>query len=155
MNPTELLRDFCRHVESGDGTAFAALFTEDGVYHDVFYGAFQGRERIAAMITGWFHRDATDFRWDMHDPVFDGSTLYARYVFSFSSKLPDAEGRRAIFEGVSIMTIRDGAIASYREVANVGTGYADLGFAPGRIVRLFQREARSLREREEAARHRA
>jgi ketosteroid isomerase-like protein len=153
MNPTQLLTSFCRSVEAGDGAAFAALFTVDGVYHDVFYGAFAGRERIAAMLTDWFHRDATDFRWDMLEPICDGTTLYARYVFSFTSRLPDAAGRRAMFEGVSIMTLRDGLIATYREVANPGPGLVDLGFAPERIARLFARDGAALRARPEAERH--
>ncbi len=153
MNPTALLTAFCRHVEAGDGAAFAALFVEDGVYHDVFYGAFQGRARIAAMLTDWFHRDARDFRWDMHQPVFDGTTLYARYVFSFTSKLAGAEGRRAMFEGVSIMTIRDGLIADYREVANPGPGLLDLGFPAERVAKILTREGAALKARPEAERH--
>ena len=153
MNPTALLSQFCRHVETGDGAAFAALFTEDGVYHDVFYGAFEGRARIAAMLTDWFHRDARDFRWDMHQPVCDGTTLYARYVFSFTSKLAGAEGRRAMFEGVSIMTIRDGLIADYREVANPGPGLLDLGFPAERVAKILTREGAALKARPEAERH--
>lgn len=153
MNPTALLTSFCHHVEVGDGAAFAALFTEDGVYHDVFYGAFEGRARIAAMLTDWFHRDARDFRWDMHQPVFDGTTLYARYVFSFTSKLAGAEGRRAMFEGVSIMTIRDGLIAAYREVANPAPGLLDLGFPAERVARIMTREGAALKARPEASRH--
>ena len=43
MNPTSMLRAFCDAVEQHNGKAFAELFTEDGVYHDVFYGAFAGR----------------------------------------------------------------------------------------------------------------
>lgn len=153
MNPTDLLTAFTRHVEAGDGPAFAALFTPAGVYHDVFYGAFHGRDRIAAMLTDWFHRDARDFRWDMHQPVFDGTTLYARYVFSFTSKLAGAEGRRAMFEGVSIMTIHDGLIAAYQEIANPGPGLLDLGFPPERVVKILGREGASLKARAEAARH--
>ena len=130
MDAHALLDRFCRAVEAGDGAAFGALFAPDGVYHDVFYGEFRGRARIAAMLTDWFYRDARDFRWDMHAPVSDGRTLYARYVFSFESKLPGAEGRRAMFEGVAIMGLRDGLIASYREVADTTPGLADLGFAP-------------------------
>ena len=72
MNVTAMLRSFCDAVERRDGKAFAALFTEDGVYHDVFYGAFKGREKIAGMIDDWFYRTASDFRWDMHAPVSDG-----------------------------------------------------------------------------------
>jgi ketosteroid isomerase-like protein len=153
MNPTTLLRSFCQAVEAGDGAAFAALFAEDGVYHDVFYGAFHGRARIAAMLTDWFHRDARDFRWDMHDPVCDGRTLYARYVFSFTSKLPGAEGRRAMFEGVSIMTLRDGLILAYHEVANPGPGLLDLGFPPERVAKILSREGAALKSRDESARH--
>ena len=40
MNPSTMLRTFCDAVEQRNGAAFAQLFTEDGVYHDVFYGAF-------------------------------------------------------------------------------------------------------------------
>ena len=65
MNTTAMLRAFCDAVEQRNGAAFAELFTEDGVYHDVFYGAFTGRAKIAGMIDDWFYRTATDFRWDM------------------------------------------------------------------------------------------
>ena len=79
--------------------------------HDVFYGAFAGRAKIAELIDEWFYRTATDFRWDMHAPVSDGDTLYARYTFSYRSTLPEAKGARAMFEGVAIMRLRDGKIA--------------------------------------------
>ena len=113
MNVSAMLRSFCDAVERRDGRGFAELFTEDGVYHDVFYGAFEGRPQIAGMIDDHFYRTATDFRWDMHSPVCDGETLYARYTFSYRSLLPEAKGARAMFEGVAIMTLRDGKIVSY------------------------------------------
>ncbi len=47
MNTAAMLRAFCDAVEQRNGAAFAALFTEDGVYHDVFYGPFEGRAKIA------------------------------------------------------------------------------------------------------------
>jgi ketosteroid isomerase-like protein len=106
------------------------------------------------MIEAFFHRDACDFRWDLHDIVDDGHTGYARYVFSYESKLPGAAGRRALFEGVSICALRDGRIASYREVANSAVGLHALGFAPERIAKLLAREARELAARPEAAGHR-
>src|SRR4026209_1886867 len=118
MEASALLKAFTSAVEHRNGKAFAELFTEDGVYHDVFYGAFKGRAKIAEMIDDWFYRTATDFRWDMHAPVSDGHTLYPRYTFSYRSLLPEAKGARAMFEGVAIMTLRDGAIACYHEVAN-------------------------------------
>ncbi|HLN09213.1 MAG TPA: nuclear transport factor 2 family protein [Xanthobacteraceae bacterium] len=153
MDLTLLLEDFCRAVETRDGTRFAALFCEDGVYHDVFYGAFKGRDNIARMIDEWFYRTATDFRWDMHDPVCDGRTLYARYTFSYRSLLPEAFGGRAMFEGVAIMRLRHGLIAEYTEVANTGTGFVDMNFAPQRITKILARQASALKSRPEMARH--
>jgi ketosteroid isomerase-like protein len=153
MDIPALLRTFCAAVERRDGKAFAALFAEDGVYHDVFYGAFTGRPAIAAMIDDWFYRTATDFRWDMHDPVSDGRTLYARYTFSYRSTLPEAMGSRAMFEGVAIMTLRDGLIASYREVANTAPAFVAMNFAPERIAKIVAKQGAELKERPEMRRH--
>jgi ketosteroid isomerase-like protein len=153
MSITAMLRTFCDAVERHDGKAFAALFTEDGVYHDVFYGAFKGRADIAELIDDWFYRTATDFRWDMHAPVSDGTLLYARYTFSYRSTLPEAKGARAMFEGVSIMTLRDGLIAEYHEVANTATGFVDMNFAPERIAKIMARQGAALKARPEMARH--
>ena len=154
MDVTAMLATFCRAVERRDGAGLAALFAEDGVYHDLFYGAFEGRARIAELIDDWFHRTADEFRWDMHDPVFDGATLYARYTFSWRSLLPEAEGARAMFEGVAIMRTRDGLIAEYREVANTGPAFVDLHFAPERIATILGRQGAALRARPEMKRHR-
>jgi ketosteroid isomerase-like protein len=153
MNATTMLRTFCDAVERRDGKAFAALFAEDGVYHDVFYGAFKGRAKIAEMINDWFYRTADDFRWDMHAPVSDGRTLYARYTFSYRSTLPEAKGARAMFEGVSIMTLKDGLIAEYHEVANTATGFVDMNFAPERIAKIIGKQGAALKARPEMARH--
>src|SRR6185369_11184278 len=146
METSDLLKTFTTSVERRDGKSFAGLFTEDGVYHDVFYGAFKGREKIAEMIDDWFHRTARDFRWEMFRPVSDGAMLYAYYTFSYVSTLPEAQGRRVGFDGVSIMSLRDGKIAEYREVANVGPGFAQMGFAPERSAKIFEREGEQLKK---------
>jgi ketosteroid isomerase-like protein len=153
MNTTSMLKSFCDAVEQRNGAAFADLFTEDGVYHDVFYGSFRGRAKIAEMIDDWFYRSASDFRWDMHAPVSDGATLYARYTFSYRSTLPEAKGARAMFEGVAIMALRDGKIAEYHEVANTATGFVDMNFAPERIAKIFAKQGAALKARPEMKRH--
>src|ERR1700761_1572293 len=153
MNATTMLRSFCDAVEQRNGAAFAALFTEDGVYHDVFYGAFAGREKIAAMIDDWFYRTAEDFRWDMHAPVSDGETLYARYTFSYRSTLPEANGARVMFEGVAIIKLRDGEITEYHEVANTAPAFVDMNFAPERIAKIVAKQGAALKARPEMARH--
>ena len=152
-NIEAMLRAFCDAVKRRDGKAFAALFTEDGVYHDVFYGTFSGRAKIAEMIEDWFYRTATDFRWDMHEPVSDGETLYARYTFSYRSTLPEAKGTRAMFEGVAIMKLRDGRIASYREVADTAPAFVDMNFAPERMAKIAARHGAELKARPEMQRH--
>jgi ketosteroid isomerase-like protein len=153
MDIRSLLLDFCSAVEQHDGERLARLFCEDGVYHDVFYGAFAGRERIAEMIDRLFYKDAEDFRWNMVDPVFDGQMLYARYLFSFRSLLPEAQRARVMFEGVAIMKIRDHHIAEYREVANVAPAFTDLNFAPQRILKILGRQNAELKNRRELTRH--
>jgi ketosteroid isomerase-like protein len=153
MNISAMLKTFCDAVERRDGRTFADLFTEDGVYHDVFYGAFKGRAKIAEMIDDWFYRTATDFRWDMHSPVSDGETLYARYTFSYRSELPEANGARAMFEGVAIMKLRAGKIVQYHEVANTAPGFVDMNFAPERIAKIVARQGAALKARPEMRRH--
>jgi limonene-1,2-epoxide hydrolase len=153
MTNAAMLRTFCDAVERRDGKTFAALFSEDGVYHDVFYGAFEGRAKIAEMVDEHFYRTATDFRWDMHEPVSDGTTLYARYTFSYRSILPEAKGARVMFEGVSIMKLRDGLITCYREVADTATAFVDMNFAPERIAKIATRQGAALKARPEMARH--
>ena len=153
MTTQELLRAFCDAVETRNGKAFADLFVEDGVYHDVFYGAFEGRAKIAEMIDEVFYRTAADFRWDMHSPLSDGEQLYAHYTFSYRSTLPEAKHARVIFEGVAMMQLRDGKIASYHEVANAAPAFVDMNFAPERIVKILARQGAALRARPEMRRH--
>ena len=153
MNTSAMLKSFCDAVEQHDGAAFAELFTEDGVYHDVFYGAFKGRAKIADMIDDVFYRTAADFRWDMHTPVSDGKTLYAHYTFSYRSTLPEANGARVMFEGVAIMKLVDGKILEYHEVANTAPAFVDMNFAPERIAKIFARQGAALKARPEMRRH--
>lgn len=154
MGFAELIRRMTEAACRGDGAGVASCFTPDGVYHDVFYGAFRGPE-IVGMIEDLFHRDGANFRWDIHDPVDDGETGYARYVFSFDSRLAGHEGNRALFEGVAICRLKDGLIAEYSEVAEASTGLALIGFPEARLARFIARQAAALSDRDEARAHRA
>ena len=68
MEFQQLISALTQAIVRGDGAAAAACFTDDGVYHDVFYGAFP-KARIPTMVSEYFHRDASDFIWDLHEPV--------------------------------------------------------------------------------------
>ena len=86
-------------------------------------------------------------------PCQNGTTLYARYTFSYRSTLPEASGARAMFEGVAIMTLRDGKILGYREVANTAPAFVDLNFAAQRIEKIAGKQGAELKARPEMRRH--
>src|SRR3546814_11178958 len=130
MSFTSLLGAFTAAVEAGDGGRLAALFTGDGVYHDTFYGEFTGPAAIAEMLEGRFWRDATAFRWDMLDPVREGERGYARWVFSYTSALPEAKGKRVIFEGMSRFELAGDRIRHYGEIFDIGLDLTPTDFAP-------------------------
>jgi ketosteroid isomerase-like protein len=91
-NFPDMLVRFAAAVEANDGAGLAALFTDDGVYEDGFFGAFTGPAAIAKMLAH-FHETAEDFRWELFDPVADAHAGYAHYRFSYRSRMPGAEGR--------------------------------------------------------------
>lgn len=142
MTPAEfnaLLARFTLAAESGDGAAFAACFTPDAVYHDYIYGPHQGRAAIADMLQSLFHRDASDYRWEMFDGVVNGDLGYAWSLSSFTSTIPEFQGRSVIIDGMSRFVLQDGLIADYRETVNGGLGMTQLGVAPERMKKVFER----------------
>lgn len=152
---TDLLSRFTAAVEAGDGSALAALFTEDGSYHDTFYGVFEGRDAIASMLEDKFWGDAEAFLWDMHEPVFDAAAQkgYARWVFSYTATLEGSAGRRAAFDGMSLFRLEDGFIKAYREVFSAGLAFVQLGMAPERSDKILRRMVDSHRGDPEWDRH--
>ena len=131
-----MLGRFAAAVAANDGTGLAALFATDGVYDDGFYGEYAGPEAIAKMLQH-FHDTGTNFRWDFFDGLSDGETGYARYRFSYASKMPGSEGKPVVFEGTSHFVFRDGRIARYSEVFDRGLALAQQDFAPERIKRVL------------------
>src|ERR1700712_997561 len=144
-----LLQAFTLSAESGDGARFASHFTEDATYHDYIYGAHHGRTDIAHMMQDLFHRDAADYRWEMFDPVFNGTMGYAWSLSSFTSKIPQFKGQQIVIDGMSRFIIRDGLIAEYCESVNGGVARAQLGVEPGRMTKVFRRWTGWLCERPE------
>src|SRR6476660_6495274 len=111
---TELLKAFAATVVANDGVGLGALFTPEGVYVDELFGAHHGRAAIAGMLQR-FHDTGRDYRWDFIDPVCDGTIGYARFRFSFASRLPECEGRPVVFEGSSPRRFQGRLIARYSE----------------------------------------
>lgn len=141
MAPFEtLLGRFSACAETNDGDALANLFTPDGTYDDYLFGAHTGRAAVAAMLAR-FHEGGEQFRWEFHEPVCDGSTGYARYRFSYRSKVAESAGKPIVFEGMCRMLLRDGLIEHYAEVFDRGAAFVQLGFPAGKVARLLEKYA--------------
>jgi len=137
-----LIERMTQAICRGDGAAAAACFVPDGIYHDGFYGAFRGRDAIRDMVTDHFHANARDFTWQISDTVSDGSLAYARYDFSYLSKLPGSAGVRVYFAGISQVRLQDGLISRYAEMFDRGTALVQMNFEPARIVKSLKRWAK-------------
>jgi hypothetical protein len=148
-----LLNEFTLSAESGDGARFAGHFTEHAIYHDYIYGPHKGRPEIAHMMQNLFHRDAAEYRWEMFDPVFDGEMGYAWSLSSFTSKIPQFEGKRVVIDGMSSFMVRDGLIAEYRESVNGGVAMTQLGVESDRMTKVFKRWTGWLEERPETVKY--
>lgn len=137
----ELLGRFTNAVEQNDVEGFCALFTEDGEYDDVFYGVFAGRAAIGQMLAEHFHGNATDFRWQMHDALSNGTIGYAHYTFSYTSTMAHSAGKRVVFSGAAKFTFEGELIKSYREWAFGLAGLSQLGSPPALLARQAGRES--------------
>ena len=149
---TDLLSRFARAVAANDGAAFAALFTEDGVYDDGFFGEYKGRKAIIEMLQH-FHDTGSNYRWDFFDALSDGQTGYARYRFSYASGMPGAEGKPVVFEGISHFVFRGGVIARYEESFDRGMALAQQDFAAEHIKKVLKKLADRQNASEAAKEH--
>jgi uncharacterized protein (TIGR02246 family) len=136
-----LLERMTQAICRGDAGAAAGCFAEDGVYHDGFYGEFKGRAAIAEMVRRHFHGNARDFSWAISDVVAEGDVGYASYGFSYVSKMPGSEGRRARFSGMCKVRLKDGLIERYEEIFERAQVLARLGFADERILKSVRKWA--------------
>lgn len=149
-----LIKEMTLAAEAADGDKFARCFTEDAIYYDYIYGAHKGRADISHMLANLFRRDAdNDYRWEMFDPVFDGTNGYAWSLSSFTSLVPQFKGKFVVIDGMSRFTIRDGLIETYRESVNGGVAMQQLGVEPARMAKIFDRWSGWLRERPETVQY--
>jgi hypothetical protein len=136
-----LIERMTQAICRGDSAAAADCFIREGVYHDGFYGEFRGREAIRNMVEKHFHGNARDFSWRLSDALSDGSLGYARYDFSYISKLPGSAGERVFFSGISRVRLQGGLISRYDETFDRGIALVQMNFEPARIVKSLKRWA--------------
>ena len=153
MSFDALLARFTCAVVERDIAGFSALFAVNGIYDDVFYGRFCGRESIGQMLDTHFHGNAKDFFWEMHDPVCVGDVGYTHYTFSYTSTMHRSQGQRAVFTGAANFVLSEGLIAHYREWAYGLAGLTQLGVPAEIVHRQATREAMRILDSESGRRH--
>lgn len=148
-----LLDRFARAIEQRDADSLADLFTDDGVYDDYFFGAaLPGRAGISATVDH-FYEGGANYRWDFHSHLASATLGYASYWFSYDSTLPEANGARVVFDGMSRFDLEAGRIRRYSEVFDRGMALAQVGFAPERLQKIGLRYAREIKAQPRTAPH--
>ena len=129
----ELTQSVC----DNDGENLANLFADDGVYHDYIYGSFKGKKNIKLMLNDYFHRDAKNFFWKMSDHIFREDIGYAKYMFTFTSKIPEYLGKKVVVSGISFFRFKLDSIVEYSEAVNGGIAMVQLGVKPEKMQKVF------------------
>jgi hypothetical protein len=148
----DLLQRFAAAVVANDGAALAGLFADGGVYEDGFFGAHQGRDAIVAMLAR-FHETGSDYRWDFFDPLADERIGYARWRFSYASKMPGAAGKPVLFEGMSLFEFRGDRIARYSEAFDRGVALVQQDFPAERLRKILMKTAQAQNATPECSAH--
>ena len=129
----ELTQSVCKN----DGESLANLFADNGVYHDYIYGSFKGKKNIKLMLNNYFHRDAKNFFWKMSDHIFRAEIGYAKYMFTFTSKIPEYLGKKVVVSGISFFRFKLNSIVEYSESVNGGIAMVQLGVKPEKMQKVF------------------
>lgn len=136
----EIIEALCRRFEQGDSAAFADLFSEDAVYLDCLYGAYEGREAIRAFHER-SHKEAEEYRFLPIDSLYRGSDTAAfEWRFEFISLMPKSMGKKITLKGASFLTLREGKIVSYREYADSIAILLGGDVPDDKIIRFYRRK---------------
>ena len=99
------------------------------------------------MLNKYFWGTAKDFKWEMRNPVCDGVHGYAQYVFSYTSTVEGAEGKRVVFEGFGQFQLANGKIQNYAETFDTGIALTQINFPAYRLTEFLGKSATRLRKK--------
>ena len=133
----KLTYELTQSVCNNDGESLANLFADNGVYHDYIYGSFKGKKNIKLMLNNYFHRDAKNFFWKMSDHIFREDKGYAKYIFAFTSNIPEYYGKKVVVSGISFFRFKYNSIVEYSESVNGGIAMVQLGVKPEKMEKVF------------------
>ena len=149
---SELIKKLTQHIVKGEGDEAAHIFNDSGYYQDIFYGKFSKKE-IPTMVKNYFHGNAKDFIWDIKNPISNSEIGYARYIFSYTSKMKSSYGKRASFEGIIFCRLKNYRIQEYHEITHSYTGLSMLGFSKERINKIIIKQTELLKKKLEMTKH--
>ena len=89
------------------------------------------------MLNNYFHRDAKNFFWEMSDHIFREDKGYAKYIFTFTSKIPEYYGKKVVVSGISFFRFKLNSIVEYSESVNGGIAMVQLGVKPKKMQKVF------------------
>jgi len=140
MSPTDLINEFVAAYNRQDMPALLACFTDDGVYHDNFYGRHAGPAGLRKMFEMMF-RDGKDYTWTTHMVLADAYHGAAEWSFSYTvtDAVPRSAGRKVRMSGMSLFELKGGKIASYREYTDMGVALLQLGLPPESLAKVLSR----------------
>jgi len=135
-----IVREFERAFNRQDVKVLVACFTEDGTYHDTFFGGHTGGAVLREMFERMF-REGRDYAWTMEQIVETETAAAAEWTFAYTvtEAIPRSAGRPVRFRGMSFFEKRDGKIAAYRVSFDMGAALLQLGFSPEAMAKTIRR----------------
>lgn len=135
-----IVHDFAAAFNRQDMEALLALFTETATYDDVFYGRHAGRAGLRDLFARMF-REGRDYRWSMDLVVADERRAAAEWTFGYTvtEAVPRSAGRTIRFGGMSLFELEGGKIRAYREYADSGVAFLQLGLPPAALAKVLAR----------------
>ena len=113
------MHEFSRLLAAGDADGAANLFTADARYEEPPRPPLVGREAIRAFIADFVARHSLA-EFTVMRSIADPSAqlLAAEWRWSY---MRNADGRACAYEGIAIVVLRDGRIASWRGFSALAT----------------------------------
>src|SRR5262249_25823713 len=123
MAALDVLFAFAERLGRGDAEGVAALFTPEATYYEPPAHAYSGRDAIRAFLADFVARH-TEVSFTILRGVADqaGTRLAAEWRFAFTRR---SDGTRRVFEGISMIELRDGMLASWRGYSTLAQSHGE------------------------------
>ncbi len=106
----QVIREFWRRQDSGDYRQTVALFSDDAVLVDPFFGTMNGKAAIEAFMARMVEEmGERQTRFRVLEIAGGGDTAWAQWV---------AETPRGEINGCGLYRVRDGKLTYYRDYMN-------------------------------------